>query len=109
MTARPLRARSRAARLAGAVTLVVVSLAGCSEQETQRAVDQAADEVSSAVDQADLPDVQWEKYGDQVRDRLDGLVDRADCSGLEQELAKAEGNDAELTRYIKAALRELDC
>ena len=95
------------------VTLVAVlallGAAGCSEEDAQDAVDRARDQASSAIEDADLPDVDWGRYSGDLKKRLERLADNADCAGLKDELAKAEGNDADLTRYIKAQLRELDC
>lgn len=96
------------ALLAG-LALTLSLTAACSEEDAQKAVDQARDEASSAIEDADLPDVDWDKYSGEVRTKLEDLAAEADCSGLKRELAKAEGNDTELTRYIKAQLQELDC
>lgn len=93
-------------RWLAATVLTLVAVTGCSEQD---AVDRARSEASSAVDQADLPDVDWQRYSGQLQDRLDKLAEEADCSGLQQELARAEGNDTEIVDYIKAQLRELGC
>jgi hypothetical protein len=90
-------------RVLVAVLALTLSLAaGCSEDDAQDAVDQARDRARSALDDADLDTAELEK-------RLDELAEEADCSGLKRELAKVEGNDTELTRYIKAQLRKLDC
>ena len=99
----------RLGRLLAAVALMTVAATGCSEEDAQDAVDQAAGQASSAIEDADLPDVDWGKYSGELRNRLEKLADSADCAGLERELAKAEGNDTELTRYIKAQLRRADC
>jgi hypothetical protein len=99
----------RAGRALAALALVLVAGTACSEQDAQDAVDQARDQASSAIEDADLPEVDWQKYSGELQDRLDRLADQADCQGLRDELAKAEGNDAELTRYIKAQLRKIDC
>ena len=95
--------------LLAALALTLSLTAACSEEDAQKAVDRAKDEVSSAVQDADLPDVDWGKYSGEVKARLEELADEADCSGLKRELAKVEGNDTELTRYIKAQLRKADC
>lgn len=96
-------------RWLAAALLLVAALSGCSEGEAQRAVDDAQSEVSRAVDNVELPEVDWEKHGADVRRRLDRLAKEADCSGLRDELAKVEKNDTELTRYIKAQLRRIEC
>jgi len=100
---------SRRLPAAVAVLAMTLTFAACSEEDAQKAVDRAKDRVSSAVDDADLPDVDWDKYSGEVKARLEKLADEADCSGLKRELAKAEGNDTDLTRYIKAQLRKADC
>ncbi|HET6562971.1 MAG TPA: hypothetical protein VFG72_13935 [Marmoricola sp.] len=78
-------------------------LTGCSEGEAERAVDRAADRVKREV--GDLPDVNWEKHGKKLKRRVDQLAEKADCSEL-RKLAKREANDTEVTRYIKAQLRQ---
>ncbi len=99
---------TRGPRVAAALTLAVLALAGCSDQEAKSAVDDARDGVNSAIDKVDLPEVDWSKYDTKLRDRIDRLTEQADCSSL-QELAQAEANDTDLTAYVKAKLRELDC
>jgi hypothetical protein len=98
-----------ALRLLGALALTAVLVSGCSEEDAQDAVDRAADRASSAVEDADLPDVDWGKHSDQLRERLQKLADEADCTGLQDELAKVESDDRALTRYIKAQLEKADC
>lgn len=92
--------------LALALSAVLASglLAGCSQEDADRAVDAARDRAERA-----LEDVDWEKYGDRFRDEIEGLVAEADCEGLKEELAKVEGNDTEITEYLKAQLEQLDC
>ncbi len=98
-------------RVVGAVvlTFTLAVTAGCSEEDAQDAVDRARDQASAAIEDADLPEVDWQKYSGTLQDRLERLADNADCGGLKRELAKAEADDAELTRYIKAQLRRADC
>lgn len=84
-------------RIVAVLALTAALTTACSEEDAQQAVDRAQDEVSSALDDADL------------QDKLDELTANADCDGLRRELAKAEDNDTEVTRYIKAQLREVDC
>ena len=85
------------ARLVAVLALTAALTTACSEDVAQQAVDRAKDEVSSAIDDAGL------------QDKLDELVENADCAGLRRELAKVEGNDTEVTRYIKEQLRKADC
>ena len=101
--------RQRSGALLAVLALSLALTTGCSEEDAQKAVDQAKDQVSSAVKDADLPDVDWDKYSGEVKARLEKLAADADCSGLKRELAKAEGNDTDLTRYIKAQIRKADC
>jgi PBP1b-binding outer membrane lipoprotein LpoB len=93
-------------RIAAVALGLALALTGCSEGDAERAVDEAKDSVQSATDDVSLPEVNWEKHGREVKQRLDGLVAEADCSGLRKELGTAEKNDAELTRYIKAQIRQ---
>jgi len=96
-------------RLVAAVVLTLPVTAGCSEEDAQDAVDRARDQASAAVEDADLPEVDWQKHSGELQERLERLADNADCAGLKRELTEAEGDDVELTRYIKAQLRKLDC
>ena len=88
---------TRTRSLVAVLALTVALTTSCSEDDAQKAVDRAQDEVSSALDDAGL------------QDKLDELTANADCDGLRRELAKSEGNDTEVTRYIKAQLRKADC
>ncbi len=108
MTHRRGRSRTRGGLLA-VVALTAALTTGCSEKDAQDVVDQAKDRASAAIEDAELPDVDWQKYSGELQDRLDKLAAEADCSGLKEELAKVEGNDSELTRYIKVQLRKADC
>ena len=96
-------------RAIAGLALTLVAATGCSEQATQDAVDDARDQASAAIDEADLPEVNWEDYSGDLQDRLDNLAANADCAGLKEELAKMEGNDTEVTEYIKAQIEALDC
>jgi hypothetical protein len=96
-------------RAVAALAVAVLALTGCSEGEAQDAVDEARDQVSTAVEDVDLPKVDWQKYGTEAKQRLDRLAEQADCQGLQDELAQTEANDTQLTRYIKAQLRRLNC
>ena len=99
----------RLGQLVAVLAFSAVALAGCSEQDAQDAVDQAADRASTAIEDADLPNVDWGKHPDELRNRLERLADNADCAGLRRELAEVEGTDSALTRYIEAQLRQADC
>jgi hypothetical protein len=98
--------------------LLGAGLTGCSEDAADRAVDDAADraselageasdEVGKQLEGVELPKVDWSRYGDQLRTRLDQLAEQADCQGLREELTKAEGDDTQLTRYIKRQIAEV--
>ena len=102
-------ARTGGRTLLAALALTLVTVTGCSEQDAQDAVDQARDQVSSAVEDADLPEVNWQQYSGELQDRLEELASNADCEGLRRELAKVEADDTELTRYIKSQLRNAGC
>jgi hypothetical protein len=100
--------RSAGTRVGGLVAVLALTLGlgtACSEDDAQKAVDQARDRASSALEDADLPDLNSEE----LEKRLNELAEKADCAGLKRELAKAENNDTEVTRYIKAQLRKADC
>ncbi|WP_148573894.1 hypothetical protein [Nocardioides caldifontis] len=103
---------------ASAALLLGVVLGGCSEDAADRAVDDAADraselagqaseEVGRQLEDAELPKVDWSRYGDQLRTRLDQLAEQADCQGLREELTKVEKNDTRLTRYIKRQIAQV--
>lgn len=102
-----------AGRMVAGLALTLVALTGCSDQGTQGAMDdveaEVRDEAQSAIEQADLPEVNWDKYSTDLQERLDDLAANVDCSALEEEMAKMEANDAEVTEYIKAQLEQLDC
>ena len=102
-------ARAGGRALLATLALTLVTVTGCSEQDAQDAVGQARDQASSAIEDADLPDVNWQQYSGELQDKLDELASNADCDGLRRELAKVETNDTELTRYIKSQLRNADC
>lgn len=97
---------------------MALALGACSENQADNAADQAKDAASQAQDAAEkardkvnegvdsLPKVDWKKHGRDLKRRLDQLADKADCQGLENELAKAEKNDTDLTRYIKRQVRK---
>lgn len=108
MTTAPHPAR----RLASAVLLLAVAtgpLAGCSEGDAEEAVDQAREAASSAIDDVDLPDVDWGAFGDRLKDRIDEAAEKADCDALADAVTRYEGQSNDLTDYIEAKLREADC
>lgn len=120
-----------AGRLLAALTLALVTVTGCAEGETQDAqdaLDEARDQASSAAEDAELdtelpdvdvpdlkvpevqlPDVNWDEYSGDLQERIDELAADADCSELKAELEKVDGNDSDLTRYIKEQLQAADC
>lgn len=102
----------KAPGIAGLALVAVFALSGCSEEEAQNAADRAQEEAGQAVDQAsealedvELPEVDWDKYGDEIKEQVDSLADNADCDGL-REMAEDESNDTEVTEYIKAQIRK---
>lgn len=88
-----------------ALVLALVPVAGCSQEEANRAIDEA----QRSADNLELPSVDWDKIGRDTKREIDQLAAEADCEELKKELAKAEGNDTALTAYIKAQLRRADC
>lgn len=99
-------------RVLAAVTLIgALVLTGCSEEaenaadRAQEGASQAVDDASEALKDVELPDVDWDKYGNEAKERIDSLADQADCEGLEK-LAQDEANDTEVTAYIKAKIRQ---
>jgi hypothetical protein len=58
------------------------------------------------LSEVDLPEVDWEQYEPEVREEVEGLVENADCDGLRDQL---DGADADLQRYLEAALEEAGC
>lgn len=115
-------------RLVAALALTVVTVTGCAEEDGQDALDQAREQASAAAEDAQLdtelpdvdvpdvkvpdvklPDVNWDKYSGDLKERIDKLASNADCSELKTELEKVEGNDSDLTRYIKEQLQAADC
>lgn len=107
------------ARAAGAALALLLGalVSGCSDEAddvADRAADraseiagQASDEVGDQLGDVELPEVDWSQYGDRLRSRLDQLAAQSDCEGLRKELTKAEGDDTQLTKYIKRQLAEV--
>lgn len=119
--------RTTARRLVAAAALTLVTLTGCAEDDPQDALDQAQDEASSALEDAeldtelpdvdlpstdlpevDLPNLDLDQYSADFQERLEELTANADCDGLQQELDNVEG-DSELTRYLETQLEQLNC
>jgi len=95
--------------LAALALLGALSLTGCSDDSTQAAVDEAKDAVSSAAAEVEIPDVDWEQYGDALKNRIDELADQADCESLQAQLEDHGNLDAQVVDYIKAKLEEAGC
>ena len=97
--------------LAAVSLLAALALSGCSQDDAQDAVDKAKDAASSAVAEADveLPEVDWDKYGDKLRAKIDELAASADCESLKAELDDRGKLDTEVVAYIKAKLEEAGC
>jgi hypothetical protein len=98
----------RAGALLVSLALGATLLAGCSEGEAEQAADRAADRVRDEVGElpeVTLPSVDWEQHGRELKRRVDRLAEEADCSRL-RELARSEQNDTEVTRYVKALVRQ---
>lgn len=77
--------------------------------DARDAVTDAADDARDTVTSADLPDVDWDKYGQETKDRIDKLADDANCDGLRAELSQVEANDTDLTEYVKAQIAKVPC
>jgi len=67
----------------------------------------AASTAKDAVTSADLPDVDWDKYGQETKNTIDDLAEKGDCDGLRAQLSDAEANDTDLTEYIKAQIAKV--
>lgn len=102
---RPGRRRTWATVLAAPLLL----LTGCSEDDADRAVDQAREAASSAMDEVDLPEVDWDRYGEELQDELDRAAEEADCELLRESLNRYESTSNEVTDYIEAKLEEAGC
>lgn len=77
--------------------------------DARDAVTDAADDVRTAADDADLPDVDWDRYGENVRDQINDMADKGDCEGLRTRLTTVEADDTDLTEYIKAKAARVPC
>lgn len=104
-----IRGGARARWTATLVVPFLLALGACSEGDADRAVDQARDAASSALDEVEIPDVDWSQYGDKVRDRIDRAADEADCKVLRDSLNRYESTSNEVTDYIEAKLEEAGC
>lgn len=104
-------------RLARTLTVLSVplllALGACSEEArdaaADRAVGEARDRASSALEEADLPSVDWQKYRDGIKREIDQAAEAADCGTLSEELAKAEPRNSQIREYIEVKLREAGC
>ena len=107
--------RTSRARRAAALLAVpaLLALGACSEGDADRAVERATDEArdaaSSALEDVELPDVDWQEYGRDVKRRIDRAAEEADCATLREELVQLESASSEVTDYIEARLEEAGC
>lgn len=100
----------RPTRWAGILVVpLLLSVAACSEDDANQAVDQARDAASSAIGEVELPDVDWGQYGDRLQEEIDQAAAEADCDELAQALSRYESVSNEVTEYIEAKLEEADC
>lgn len=96
----------RIAGLTMTSVLALAALSGCAEGDAQDAVDQAQDAVSEATEDVDLPEVDWDKYGDRVRERIDRWAAEADCDKLEGALQGSRFTNNEISDYIEAQIEK---
>ena len=104
----------RVARTFAVVSVpLLLALGACSDEARDAAVDdavgEARDRASSALEEADLPSVDWKQYRDGIKREIDKAAEAADCSKLSEELAKAEPRSSEVREYIEVKLREAGC
>lgn len=107
---------SPARRTRWAAALVVpllLAVGACSEGDAEQAADQAVDDArdaaSSALEEVEIPDVDWSQYGDDLREELDKAAEEADCAQLRESLDRYESTSNEVTEYIEAKLEEAGC
>ena len=75
---------------------------------TEDALDDAQQRASEAVEEAQ--DVDWAAYPEDLQDKVRDYIAEADCEGLNEELDKLdEGEDTELTAFLKEQIEALDC
>jgi hypothetical protein len=106
---RGLRTGARARWSAALVVPLLLGVGACSEGDADQAVDQARDAASSALEEVEIPDVDWSQYGDDVRERIDKAAEEADCTVLRDSLNRYESTSNEVTEYIEAKLEEAGC
>ena len=105
-------ARSAGRRTRWAAALVVPLLLGvgaCSEGDADQAVDEAREAASSALEEVEIPEVDWSQYGEDVKEELDKAAEEADCKLLRESLNRYESTSNEVTDYIEAKLEEAGC
>lgn len=104
-------------KLATSITacLLLLGLSACSEanqaiDDTQKAASSAAKDGKKALQQVDLPNVDWSKYGDDLHSTIDDLAAKADCSGLRKKIDQADRqDDGKVVQYIQAKLEAAGC
>jgi hypothetical protein len=103
---------SPARRTRWAAALVVPLLLGvgaCSEDDADQAVDEAREAASSALEEVEIPEVDWSQYGEDLQEELDKAAEEADCKLLRESLNRYESTSTEVTEYIEAKLEEAGC
>jgi hypothetical protein len=81
----------------------------CSEGDADQAVDDAREAASSALEEVEIPEVDWSQYGEDVKEELDKAAEEADCKLLRESLNRYESTSNEVTDYIEAKLEEAGC
>ena len=104
----------RVARTVAALAVpLLLALGACSDGGGDQAVDdavgEARDRASSALKDADLPSVDWQKYRDGVKKKIDEAAAAADCEKLTDQLAQFGSGSGPVRDYIEAKLREAGC
>jgi hypothetical protein len=87
----------------------VLGVGACSGDDADQAVEDAREAASSALDEVELPEVDWSQYGDDLKKKLDKAADEADCDLLRESLTRYESGSNEVTDYIEAKLEEAGC
>jgi hypothetical protein len=87
----------------------MLGMGACSEDDADQAVDQARDAAGDALEDVELPEVDWSQYGEDLRDDLDQAAEDADCDTLRDSLNRFESTSNEVTEYIEAKLEEAGC
>jgi hypothetical protein len=81
----------------------------CSGDDTDQAVEDAREAASSALEEVELPEVDWSQYGENLQEELDRAAEEADCDLLRDSLTRFESTSTEVTEYIEAKLEEAGC